>query len=592
MARKQTEYTFVHEGVTVHCKTRPAKLDRRHLIVMFAGIRPIDSYEFDGRGSSDSQANWLWLKDDFGGQYSYYLCNGLDFSVERAVIAAIEAELERLGLSREECTLAGFSKGGFAALYFGLKYDFPNIVASAPQIYVGSHTNKHRPVIHRHLTCTGDVAERQLLDRLIPDAVAADTRRDRNIYVFSSPKDQFHFEQVEPALPMLRQYSNFNYIETDSDIVDEHSDVTRYNMPLLLSTLYALGDNVAPRFGEVRNGEPQEPEQAAAVLRRQRDSAGAVAELRSGRFEGSKFFPEGVAFLRGHSATQPSALSTSVVLSGTAGTFDFPLVQVQDRGIYQTFYDEAFCDYRFGKFRAPKDGVDMEALPGGDYEVRLALTAPEAGTVTAACTSSRQTGAEGSDGSGYLLRFRSGPNGGLLQKRPIVGTEPTQAKFAIDRQWARADRVHFDGTLAVRGVEMTSWSSGRYYLVLSSGSTVRSFPLAGVKSARQEDHFGDGMSDYSHARLSTARREGIPMERMEAGVYRAQISLSAGGAVFTVDTGRRIRLEEQSDGTLRASILGQPADLVGRGSSTQLVKALKRRARRLRQAGRVRRGGR
>jgi len=592
MAQKQTEHTFTHEGVTVHCKTRPAKLDRRHLIVMFAGIRPIDSYEFDGRGSSHSQANWLWLKDDFGGQYSYYLCNGLDFSVERAVVAAIEAELERLGLSREECTLVGFSKGGFAALYLGLKYDFPNIVASAPQLYVGSHTNKHRPVIYRHLTSTGDDAERRLLDRLIPDAVAADSRRDRNIYVFSSPQDQFHFEQVEPALPMLRRYSNFNYIETDSDIVNEHSDVTRYNMPLLLSTLYALGDNVAPRFGEVRNGSRQAAEAAAAVLERQQQSRTAVVELRSCRIEGTRFYPEGVAFLRGHSATGSSALDTSVVLTGKRGYFEFPLVQIQDRGIYQTFYDEAFCDYRFGKFRTAKDGIGLDSLPCGDYEVRLALTTSDEDTVTAACTSSRQTIAEGSDGGGCVLRFKSGPNGGLLQKRPIIGKEPAQAAFGVNRQWARADRVHFDGTLAVRGVEMTDWSSGRYYLVLSSGSTVRSFPLAGAKSTGQEDHFGDGMSDYSHARFATTRRDGISMERMDPGVYRAQISLSAGGALFTVDTGRRIKLEEQPDGSIRASIQGRPADLVRRGTATRLVKALKRRARRLRQRDRVRRGGR
>jgi hypothetical protein len=579
MSQKTTEYEFAHEGVTVNCKRRKAKLDRRHLVVMFAGIRPINSYEFDGRGSRDSQANWLWMKDDFGGQYSYYLCNGLDFSVERAVLAAIDEELKRLGLSRQECTLVGFSKGGFAALYFGLKYDFPNIIASAPQIYLGSHTRKHRPKIYAHLTDTGSDAEHRLLDSLIPEAVAADARLDRNIYLFSSTSDHFHIEQVEPALPMLRRYTNFNYIETDSDIVVEHPDVTRYNMPLLLSTLYALGENVAPRYGEVRNGSRQDEESAAVVLKSQRHFTSAVVELRSARISEAKFFPEGVAFLRGHSVDKPDILATSMVLNGQHGSFDFPLVQVQERGLYHTYYQEAFCDYRFGNFRAGKGGIDLAALPCGEYAVKLTLASADAAQ-TAVCTSSRSTSTEGTDGGAHLIRFRSGPRGGLLQKRQILGSKPLQATFAIEEQWARADIVHFEGTFAVRGVEMSGWLSGRYYLVLSSGSAVHSFPLGTARAAGLPDHFGDGISDYSHARFATPRRKGISMARMEPGFYSAHISLSAAGGLFTEDTGRRIKLESQPDGGIRASIFDAPTESSTGRTARRFVKALKRRARR------------
>ncbi|WP_336715013.1 accessory Sec system protein Asp2 [Arthrobacter sp. USHLN218] len=580
MAREQTEHTLVHEGVTVHCKSRPAKLDRRHLVVMFAGIRPIDSYEFDGRGSRDSQANWLWLKDDFGGQYSYYLCNGLDFSVERAVIAAIDQELDRLGLGHEDCTLVGFSKGGFAALYYGIKYDFPNIVASAPQIYIGSHTAKHRPVIHRHLTRTGSGEELQLLDSLLPDAVAKDARRDRNIYVFSSVQDQFHAEQVEPALPLLRRYSNFNYIETDSDLVNEHSDITRYNMPLLLSVLYALGENVVPRYGEVSNGFRQDPEAAAAGLRKQRSSSAAVVELRAGKLAGPKFFPQGVAFLRGHAADRPGALGTSLVLEGDAGRYEFPLVQVQDRGIYQTHYEDFFCDYRFGKFRAPDDGLDLAGLPRGDYKASLALSA-ESAERTAACVSTARTTAESNDG-GDLVTFAADSKGSVLRKRPILGDAPHQAVFEIKSQWARGDRVHFDGTFAVRGTPMAGWESGRYYLVLASDAHVRSLPLAGARVTDPADYFGDGAKSHTHARFATQRFAGVSLAGLEPGLYEAHVSLSAGGAIHTVATGRRVRLQEAPDGSLAASLLGPRPAVSNRVRARRLIRAVKRRADRMR----------
>ena len=580
MTREQTEHTLVHEGVTVHCKSRPAKLDRRHLVVMFAGIRPIDSYEFDGRGSRDSQANWLWLKDDFGGQYSYYLCNGLDFSVERAVIAAIDRELERLGLGHEDCTLVGFSKGGFAALYYGIKYDFPNIVASAPQIYVGSHTAKHRPVIHRHLTRSGRDDELQLLDSLLPDAAAKDARRDRNIYLFSSVQDQFHAEQVEPALPLLRRYSNFNYIETDSDLVNEHSDITRYNMPLLLSVLYALGENVPPRYGEVRNGFRQDPEVAAAGLRTQRSSSAPVVDLRAGRLAGPKFFPQGVAFLRGHAADRPAALGTSLVLAGDAGRYEYPLAQVQDRGIYQTHYEDYFCDYRFGKFQASSDGVDLSGLPRGDYEASLALTA-ESAERTAACVSTRRTTTESNDG-GDLITFASDSRGSVLRKRPILGTAPHQAVFNINSQWARGDRVHFEGTFAVRGTSMTGWESGRYYLVLASGASVRSVPLTGARVTDPADHFGDGTKSHTHARFATPRFAGVSLAGVEPGLYEAHVSLSAGGALHTIATGRRLRLREAPDGSLEASLLGPRPAVSKRVRARRLIRAVKRRADRVR----------
>ena len=97
----QREQDFLHNGVLVEYKTREAKQDRRHLIVMFTGLRPQDTYDFDGQSTQQNQANWLWIKDKFGPHPAYTLCRDMDFAVEHAVIALIDAELQRLGLSRK-----------------------------------------------------------------------------------------------------------------------------------------------------------------------------------------------------------------------------------------------------------------------------------------------------------------------------------------------------------------------------------------------------------------------------------------------------------------------------------------------------------
>src|SRR3954447_5415425 len=199
----ERELDFVRNDVVVQYKQRAGRLDRRHLIVSFAGVGPLDKFEFDGPSTKESQANWLWLKDNFDGQHAYYVCRGMDHAIEDAVIELIDAELARLELTRDECTLLGVSKGGFAALYFGIKYGFRNIVAAAPQIYVGTHTRRHRPRIFARMTGKGGDREQQVLDALLPDAVAADEAADKNIYLFSSPNDQFHEAQIVPALPMF-----------------------------------------------------------------------------------------------------------------------------------------------------------------------------------------------------------------------------------------------------------------------------------------------------------------------------------------------------------------------------------------------------
>lgn len=136
--------TFIFEGVTVKYRLRAASKDRRHLVVVFAGVSKgqHDFYGFDGRALDHVQGSVLWIKDSFDNSNAYYMCKGLVFGIERAVAALIDAVLSDLELGPEQCTLLGGSKGGSAALLFGLKYSYSNIVASVPQTRVGTYTRE------------------------------------------------------------------------------------------------------------------------------------------------------------------------------------------------------------------------------------------------------------------------------------------------------------------------------------------------------------------------------------------------------------------------------------------------------------------
>ncbi|MFT4469788.1 hypothetical protein ACMX2H_07755 [Arthrobacter sulfonylureivorans] len=541
----EQELDFVHGGVLVQYKRRAAKLDRRHLIVMFAGVGRLDSYEFDGRASSDSQAHWLWIKDKFDGQHVYYLCRNMDFSIEQAVLALIDAELERLGLSRNECTLAGFSKGGFSALYLGIKYGFGNILASAPQVYVGTHTRGNRPKIFAHLTGGGGQAELQELDRLLPDAVAADTQTEKNIYLFSSPRDQFHAAQIVPALPMFAKYPNFNYIETDSDLVNEHTDVTRYNVPLILATLYALAENVAPRYGTVRNGNPMEAQLGKDVLARQREAGTAVANLTGVRLAGAVLFPEGVGFLRGYPTEQWADVASSLVLAGD-GRYEFVLGGNEDAGISFRYFQEAYCSYRLARFSSRKhQGIDLAGLPAGTYELRLKLAAGGR-EAELPLTSGTPLSTE-SQLDGRLYRLHSRLSGAVLDVRPVLGTAPQEAYFRLRTGWARGPRVHLDGDFAVRGVEIPDSKAGRYYLVLHGPAGIHAFTLAAGGFRADPNVFGDALSDYSGAHFGTRKGTGVDVSQLPPGTYHASISLSSAGGLYTLPTGKTVQIRTTAD---------------------------------------------
>ncbi|MFT4469789.1 accessory Sec system protein Asp2 [Arthrobacter sulfonylureivorans] len=573
----QREQDFLHNGVLVEYKTREAKQDRRHLIVMFTGLRPRDTYDFDGQSTQENQANWLWIKDKFGPQPAYTLCRNMDFAIEDAVIALIDAELQRLGLSRNECTLAGISKGGFPALYYGIKYNFGNIIACAPQVYVGTHTRRNRPKTFAHMTGDGGDREQEVLDALIPVAVAADQGTDKNIYLFSSLQDQSHAAQAGRALPLFAKYPNFNYIETDSDLVWDHAGEIRYNLPLMLSIMAAVADNTPPRFGRVRNGNRMPSLLRSEVLSRQRQAGAAVASLTGVRLAGAVLFPEGVGFMRGQEIKSRSSQAAALVLSGHEFRQEHQLVGAGDPAIPFRYYEEAACDYKLAKFTSPnKRGIDLAGLSAGTYELRLKLAAGGR-EAELPLTSGTPLSTE-SQLDGRLYRLRSRTVGAVLDVRPVLGTAPQQAYFRLRTSWARGPRVHLDGDFAVRGVEIPDSKAARYYLVLHGPAGIHAFTLAAGGFRADPNVFGDALSDYSGAHFGTRKGTGVDVSQLPPGTYHASISLSSAGGLYTLPTGKTIQIRTTATGT--TATMHDTAPLRRRGLGSVPPRDLPRKIRR------------
>ncbi|MFF3491739.1 hypothetical protein ACFYWS_10360 [Streptomyces sp. NPDC002795] len=233
----------------------PARRGNRHLVVVFANFLVPEDYGWSNGVLNDLRANVLWIRDRFDGHNSYYLCRNMEFSIERSVIAVIDRFRDALRLTNRDCTLIGSSKGASAALYYGLKYDFRNIVAVAPQFAIGSYVRATHPRTARFMTGagTGDDAV-AALDACLPDLVGQARNREANIYLFSSPADAQYETQIKPYLLSFRDYDNFNFCMTDSPYVSDHTQVAGRNVPAIMGIVNLLIDGIAPRIGFVRNG--------------------------------------------------------------------------------------------------------------------------------------------------------------------------------------------------------------------------------------------------------------------------------------------------------------------------------------------------
>ncbi|MFK4152415.1 hypothetical protein ACI2LV_10555 [Streptomyces fungicidicus] len=286
------EYRFTH-----------AKGGNRHLVVVFANFAVKDDYGWSNGVLNPVRANILWIRDRFRDMNSYYLCEGMDFSLEQSVIGLISKVMNALELTPEQVTMWGGSKGGSAALYFGMRYGFGNIVSIVPQFLVGTYVKRVHPKVARFMLGEAVPEENvRAVDALIPDLARSGVARHSNIYLLSSPQDEQYQEQVEPFLGLFQGYDNFNFVFSESPHITRHSDVTRRNVPFLMGLVNMLADGMSPRLGLVRNGY-EEPDRDRSAI-------------------------EG--FLAATSAERPSAIPMPVV------THPLPHMELPTDGVYFT----------------------------------------------------------------------------------------------------------------------------------------------------------------------------------------------------------------------------------------------------------------
>lgn len=208
---------------------------RDKLLVVFSAMAPTYKFVYNYmRSLEEIKANKLFILDDFGDQGSYYIGHQRDFAIETAVSSLIQYIMSKNGILNQNVISIGSSKGGYAALLFGLKYHFGHVIAGAPQTKLGhflinqaGHQN-----IAEYISGNAEDADRYYLDNILYQLLSQPIDVSPKINILIGNKDHHYKNHVIPLYDALME-KGFN-VALEVKNGSTHEDVRTQFPPYLI----------------------------------------------------------------------------------------------------------------------------------------------------------------------------------------------------------------------------------------------------------------------------------------------------------------------------------------------------------------------
>ncbi len=324
-------------GIEVIYKRKANKYDFKHIIFVFSGFRPANSpYDFVS-ALNDCPAEIIWIKDSWENTETYYLCSNMDFAIYNAVEEFINLMIAEKEYSKQQITFTGYSKGGSAALYYGLKMNIDNIVVTVPQLHIGSYVHNHWQNVAQYMLGKDyNNAHISYVDRLLPQLLKQERYFERNIYLLTSEADEQYKTEITPYLEDFSRYSNFNLLKSYSVFVREHNQVTSHHTALLLSIYYALASEAIPRFnnGGV-NFFGSQPKTAVTIT----EVKEFIADIQSLKIQSDTLFIDGVGIAKGYHTVDYADINYELVFKSENAEYIKKLAKANKPNLTREYFD-------------------------------------------------------------------------------------------------------------------------------------------------------------------------------------------------------------------------------------------------------------
>lgn len=399
------ELKAVTKGIEISYMRKPARYDTKHLVIVFSGFSGNGKPTYNYHNSfSECPAEVVWIQDNFSGGESYYLCANGKFDIEPAVYEFISKIMRELDLTPSDCTLLGSSKGGSAAMYYGFKYNFANIIASVPQFRIGSYVEEDWPYALKHMTrglseaSTRDIQAK--LDNMIADAIN-NSNPDKNVYLISSLADPQYETEIAQNLIHLKKFNNFNLIMANSQMIEQHNQVSRHTIAVAASIVNLTTMGMAPKLPktEVKYRKLSPPKQP---------SLQPIVKLKKFKTQDGKYFPEGISVIRGISCENYSDINLKLVLQNSESTIKIGLAKDHKPDLTRELFNGDLVKYDKGWFcTLAHKGLLIDELPLGTWSANIEISCKGHSRLTA-IISDNQISHSGS-GSIKKMTFNTGP---------------------------------------------------------------------------------------------------------------------------------------------------------------------------------------
>lgn len=475
------EKIFYGKNYKITYKFRPARIDKRKLLVIFSGgFGKEKRYDFDGKSSEAIKCNVLWIKDEFKGEFTYYVRDRSGFQLSYEIQELIRSAISKLGINKNDVILAGFSKGGTAALYHGLRFDYKNIISTVPRIKIGTANVKRQSILDG-ITSDQSQAAIDALDRIIPSCIDDDINLDRNIYLYSSPQDPLYVNELKELVPKFDKYRNFNFVLTESDLVRRHRDVTRYNLPNIISIINLLIDNIEPSFGFCNNGNRD----YRAIDLKSEDYGKSIFKNTLLRVSDDKLFIKGHSFFYGIEPSDED-ISSVLELSNEKDFYQFNLAHMTDPYLSYNNYEHRYINYDRGGYTTFRNmGIDLSAIKSGDYKMQISTRQRGLENTNAIVANNLKTSWFASDSFLYCLS-RNEDDSIVLSKNSLEISSSNQKYSMKVSASIVAGRLRVSGGLSFIGASSaTNGGYYRYRLVLRNLDTNKAQlrPLRRIKES-------------------------------------------------------------------------------------------------------------
>ncbi|WP_176540910.1 hypothetical protein [Bacillus cereus] len=205
-----------------------ANSSNKSLIIVFSAFSPIGvgpKYSYI-KTLNEIDCNKLFILDDFGCRASYYLCENKDYGIERAVIGLIRYFIKEMNI--KQVIACGSSKGGYAALYYGVKYGFNHIIVGSPQTLLGDYllrSSQSTKDVAKFIAGGISVPDKKYLDEIIYDVIE-NSNYSPDVYIHVG-KGEYHYNvHVKPLLRVFKE-KNIS-CKLDLGNYSKHSDLIHF----------------------------------------------------------------------------------------------------------------------------------------------------------------------------------------------------------------------------------------------------------------------------------------------------------------------------------------------------------------------------